>query len=34
MGIGIELGLLNEFLMNSKIVLGLPNGYLDCTTTS
>ena len=30
MGIGIVLGL---FLMCSKIVLGLPNGYWDCTWT-
>ena len=31
MGIGIALGI---FLMSSKIVLGLFNGYWDCTRTS
>ena len=31
MGIVIVLGL---FLMRSKIVLGHPNGYLDCTRPS
>ena len=30
MGIGIALEL---FLMSSKIVLGLPNRYWDCTRT-